>query len=142
MAPAPPSGRWSWTVSNVLALAALTALLATGTAWRWANRSGRVGADLTVSNAPVAPAVEKIDPNSASWASLARLPRIGPAIGRSICAYRDAFGAAHPGQRAFTCPADLANVKGVGDAIVEAATEHLRFETVATNELQAAGTGD
>lgn len=63
---------------------------------------------------------ETIDPNRAAAAELDRLPGIGPAVAGRIVAAREA-GAA------FTRPADLTAVKGIGPATVERLAPHLDF---------------
>ena len=123
----PPPSRWSWTVRNVTALLALTAVLALLVGVRLHRRSSRLHADLTVSSIPMAPASDVIDPNTASWASLARLPGIGPTRAQAICAYRRAYEADHEGRRAFSEPADLTAVPGIGETIVEHIAPYLTF---------------
>ncbi|NQU76560.1 MAG: helix-hairpin-helix domain-containing protein [Planctomycetes bacterium] len=130
--PHSPSGPWSWTPSNLVAVALLAVLLAGLVGWRIYHNRARVRDDLTVVSADVAPAAELIDPNMASWASLARLAGIGPGRAKAICAYRDEFVAAHPGQPAFTCPSDLEKVPGIGPAIVKGAAPYLAFHANAT----------
>ncbi|MFW6154020.1 MAG: helix-hairpin-helix domain-containing protein [Planctomycetota bacterium] len=123
----PPPSRWSWTPRNVAALLALTAILIALVGIRLHRRSSRLHADLTVSAVPMAAADDGIDPNTASWASLARLSGIGPTRAKAICAYRDTCGADHPGRRAFSEPADLAAVPGIGETIVERIAPYLTF---------------
>ena len=66
----------------------------------------------------------KINPNTASWSSLARLPGIGPVRANDIVAYRD-------GHRresvAFGSSDDLAKVKGIGPRTVEQIANYLTF---------------
>jgi competence ComEA-like helix-hairpin-helix protein len=66
---------------------------------------------------PLAPG-ERLDPNTAPAAELARLPRVGPALARRIVEDRERNG---PFRRA----GDLGRVAGVGDRLVELATPHL-----------------
>lgn len=67
-------------------------------------------------------ACERIDPNTASAASLERLPGVGPVTAGAIVADRQA----RPGQ-AYTCPEDLARVKGIGAGTVQRLRPHLTF---------------
>lgn len=63
---------------------------------------------------------EKVNPNTDSWASLARLPGIGPARARAIVTYREDYRQAHGAQSvAFAGAEDLERVKGIGAVTVE-----------------------
>jgi competence ComEA-like helix-hairpin-helix protein len=66
---------------------------------------------------PLAPG-ERLDPNTAPEAELARLPRVGPALARRIVEDRERNGP-------FRSAGDLARVPGVGPRLVELASPHL-----------------
>ena len=66
---------------------------------------------------------QKIDPNTATIASLRRLERIGPILARAIVEYRST--SAKP--QAFRKPEDLTNVYGIGPGIVNRMRPHLIF---------------
>lgn len=65
----------------------------------------------------------RIDPNIATAAELALLPRIGPTLAQHIIAYR----VSAPEQPAFRTAADLDRVTRIGPATVEALRPHLTF---------------
>ncbi len=58
---------------------------------------------------------DRVNPNSASWASLARLPGIGRTKAQAIVNYRDHYRKQHGMTAlAFTGLSDLDGVKGIG----------------------------
>jgi competence protein ComEA len=71
--------------------------------------------------AAVAASTERIDPNTASAASLQRLPGIGESLAAAIVEAR-----AHS---PFTRPEDLRRVRNIGPVTVRALREHLTFAT-------------
>jgi competence ComEA-like helix-hairpin-helix protein len=103
-----------WTPANRLALTVVcvvsAALLAARAVWRprWAGPG-----EAPVDERRVRAAAEKINPNTATAASLRRLPGIGAVRARAILEYRRRHG---PG--AFRCAEDLQAVPGIGPATV------------------------
>ena len=80
---------------------------------------------------PLPPAPATINPNVASWQDLTVLPRIGETRAKQIIRYREsatpAAGVGTPG-RAFSCAADLAQVRGIGPKTVQRISPFLRFD--------------
>ncbi len=72
---------------------------------------------------------DTINPNDALPASLARLPRIGPARAREIVSYRNRFSEAGGQWPAFGRAEDLERVTGIGPATVEAVRPWLSFDS-------------
>jgi competence ComEA-like helix-hairpin-helix protein len=106
------------------ALGVLLALCAAGGALLAALAPGRrwLGAAPGVDAARVAAAAERINPNTATAASLRRLPGVGAVRAGAIVAFRRRHG-----PRAFTEPNDLMAVKGIGSGIAERVAPYLRF---------------
>ena len=80
---------------------------------------------------------QRIDPNTASWAELTRLPRIGETTAKRIVAFREAqqqaTGSDQAAQPVFTCPEDLEQVQGIGPKTVERIAGHLKFPATRPN---------
>ena len=72
---------------------------------------------------------DKINPNYANWASLARLPGIGPKRARTIIAWREQHRLQNKNDGAvFLRAEDLAQVKGIGLATVQKISPYLIFD--------------
>jgi len=71
----------------------------------------------------------RLDPNTATVAELSAIPNLGEVKAHAIVDFRQAFLAAHPGQRAFSRREDLLQIKGIGPATVELLNTYLRFDT-------------
>jgi competence ComEA-like helix-hairpin-helix protein len=70
----------------------------------------------------------KINPNDAPAASLARLPGVGIIKANGIVEYRSRFIKTGRGDKAFRNCSDLDNVKGIGPKTAENMCESLRFD--------------
>jgi competence ComEA-like helix-hairpin-helix protein len=127
----PPRPRFDlrWTTGNVVTLLAVCAVGLALLAVRYAARPLAVPEQVPVDPARVQAATERINPNTASAASLQRLPGIGPAKAKAILDYRQAH-AGHP----FRSAADLAAVKGIGQNTVEHLTPFLVFPATAPTD--------
>jgi len=113
----PPSSRrvsLGWSRSDRVGLVILLAawMLMAGRSAVLRGRGLRSG--IPVDRQRVQSVEEKIDPNSATVASLRRLPLIGPEKAQAIVAYRRSAGPAG----AFKNLEDLQNVPGIGPGIV------------------------
>jgi competence ComEA-like helix-hairpin-helix protein len=76
----------------------------------------------------------KINPNTASVSSLARLPGIGITRASAIVEYREDFSKKNNGRAAFDKPADMQKVKGIGPVTVEKIGQWLKFDKPAAKE--------
>ncbi|MBA2627714.1 MAG: helix-hairpin-helix domain-containing protein [Gemmatimonadales bacterium] len=80
---------------------------------------------------PLAPG-ERIDPDRAGALELARLPRVGPALARTIVADRSANGP-------FGSLEALDRVPGVGPGLLRGLTDHVRFSAPDAPPIRASG---
>lgn len=106
--------RLLWQRGQLLALIVLCLLSAAALAYENSRRPLLLGETIPVDGRKIALADEKINPNTASAASLDRLPGIGPTRAAAIVAYRN-----QAGPNAFHTAEDLTKIKGIGKATVE-----------------------
>jgi len=108
-----------WTPAAQAAGVLLCAVLAGGLALRSAARPVRTGESTPVDRRRSAAVAERINPNVAEFASLVRLPAIGPKRAAAILAHRREHGAV------FRTAADLTAVHGIGPGIVRRLAPYL-----------------
>ncbi len=77
--------------------------------------------EVRIEEAPTVKILEKIDPNSASFDDLSLLPGIGPQSAADIISFRDSIGP-------FKYLDDLAEVKGIGRAMLERMAPYVTLE--------------
>jgi competence ComEA-like helix-hairpin-helix protein len=70
----------------------------------------------------------RINPNNASVASMARLPGIGPVRAEAIIKYRDNFWKKGGENQPFRCPDDLQKVSRIGPKTAQNISGWLKFE--------------
>jgi len=72
---------------------------------------------------------DKVNPNEASWASLGRLPGIGPVRAQAIVNYREEYHRQNSSTSpAFKTAGDLEKVKGIGQVTAGRIEKYLIFE--------------
>ncbi len=109
-----------WNRSDRSALVVLLGLWGGGLIYFSATHTAALGCPPTVNPDKVGLVLEKINPNTATSASLRRLPMIGPVKADTIVAYRQAG-------HAFKSAGDLENVSGIGPATVKRIGKYLTF---------------
>jgi competence protein ComEA len=120
--------RWSMSATERRALLLLLSLGLSGQGVRWwATRPGESpGAhrdSIAAATRPLGPG-ERIDADRATAAELARLPRVGLALAKTIVADRETHGA-------FGGPEGLDRVPGIGPGLLAAVGPHLSFSGAA-----------
>jgi competence ComEA-like helix-hairpin-helix protein len=113
-----PRTRWAWQWNQpqlmaLLVLSALLAILAISTVWARPVVPDSLG-DYGRTH------WEHIDPNTASWASLQRLPGVGPVLASRIIAHR------RQGNH-FTTIHDMDDVKGIGEVRMRRIEPYVHF---------------
>lgn len=107
---------------TAVCLVALGAILAS--AWP--------GSPLRTSTPATAPRADlRLDPNTATWWQLERLPGIGNSLARAIVAERERRAVQWPGQPAFAGPESLLRVPGLGPKKLTPILAYLRFPAAA-----------
>ena len=111
-----------WTGANLGAVAAVCVAAAGALVFSCAAGRFELGQSPAVDPLRVQAARERVNPNTAGFASLRRLPELGPAHAKAILDYRAAHGGAP-----FRKAEDLTQVHGLGPATVAAIREYLDF---------------
>ncbi|MCD4699530.1 MAG: helix-hairpin-helix domain-containing protein [Phycisphaerae bacterium] len=114
-----------WNRSDRLAVTVLLGVWGIYLTCHAAKQTAALGQPPTIDSIKVELVREKIDPNTASSASLRRLPMIGPVKAEAIVAYRQTHH--RDSGSAFNSEKDLENVPGIGPGIVERISRHLVF---------------
>ncbi len=115
-----------WNRSDRLAITVLLAVWGICLTCHAARHTSALGWPPRIDSARVEMVREKIDPNTASPASLRRLPMIGPVKAEAIVAYRQS--SSNQAGRAFEYAKDLENVPGIGPEIVKRIKNHLTLD--------------
>ncbi len=130
---------WGWTRAHQLSLAILLAVLLVLLAVQQRRQSAYWHrTELRIEHTALPD--YRIDANTADFASLTRLPGLGPAKVRRLLAYRTAFEKAHPGQPAFVRLADLRRIRGFGKDTLDKISPFLRFASAAAATHPAVST--
>jgi competence protein ComEA len=103
-----------WTAGNRIALISLLVVAGPLLAVRVAARPLHVGSEIPVDAARVEATRDRINPNTATIASMLRLAGIGPLRADNIVAYRQVYG-----PNAFRSAEDLMKVYQIGPGILE-----------------------
>ncbi|MFC1783253.1 ComEA family DNA-binding protein, partial [Planctomycetota bacterium] len=70
----------------------------------------------------------KINPNTASWTSMARLPGIGEKLAQAIVDYRKVYWSENVKTQCFNRCEDLENVRGIGPVKREQIRPYLKYD--------------
>jgi DNA uptake protein ComE-like DNA-binding protein len=110
----------TWRRPQQAALLAVTVLGWAVLAWAFCGSSVAVNDAPPVDRVKVRQAQERIDPNTACFASLRRLPRMGRSLAAAVIAYRASHGPV-----AFGRAEDLHRVRGIGPVLIAQARSML-----------------
>jgi len=113
----------------------LLALLTVSVIYRVMNDRYKVNEPFVIQDENSQSLLDKINPNTASWASLARLPGIGPGKAKAIIKFREEYKQSNGRSAiAFQTDNDLCKVKGIGGLTVEKIKEYLVYGTMGDTE--------
>ena len=125
---------WGWTRRQRIGLGILVTLLLVFLAIHWAQRPARLddGAVLIRGEPVLLP--QRMDPNTATQAELARIPHIGDAMAKRIIQYRESRKPNSADGIVFRQAGDLDGVPGIGPKLVGQIAPFFQFpdETPAT----------
>jgi DNA uptake protein ComE-like DNA-binding protein len=123
-----PRTGWGVRLACYLLLAAIFIYLGVE---RW-RRPLTIGDRPAVEPERVAQIQARIDPNTATWAELARLPQVGESLAREIVAYRDhqranSGGVTTSSAVIFRSLKDLDPIPGIGEKTLKRIEPYLKF---------------
>ena len=126
---APDESRLTWSYPQRRVLLVLLSILCLFLIVRYALNPAYVSDPQPEKPARFDELVDKIDPNTADWQTLAALPGIGEKRAKDIVAYRDRVRGADPNRIVFDAEGDLLYVKGIGPALLSGIKPYLLFPT-------------
>jgi len=109
----------------------ITSLVLAGLISVFLVRAGHWSQLVDLDDTPITPAHFTVDVNEAGWPDLVILPRIGPTLAMRIIASREQRGR-------YESPEELMRVRGIGPAILERVSPHLRFSKASASAGPAA----
>ncbi len=115
---------WGWTRRQRVGLGILLGLLVVFLGVQYVRRPARLEAVVTRGEAALP---QRVDPNVASVAELARVPHVGDALAGKIVAYREARKGNTVDGVVFRQAGDLDAVPGIGGKLVEQLGPFMRF---------------
>ncbi len=121
------SDEWGWTHRHQIGLAMLTFCLLVFLAVQLWRHPVRLGSPVKQSHMRHAVLQNRIDLNTATWASIVRLPGVGSGRADRILAYRTRQLKLHPDVLVFRNIQDVRKVPGIGRKISLELLPFLRF---------------
>jgi len=124
---------WGWTRQHTLGIALILTATLVFLAINYARNPWRLDDPLVIVNGQPVALDQQLDPNSAPWPSLARLPHVGETLARRLVAYRQENAAADG--IVFHNLDDLEKIGGFGPKTREGLREYLKFPAKPRNPL-------
>ena len=130
---------WGWTRAHRVSLAILLTLALGILTFDYLRHPYRLDDPAVVIDGQPASLEQQLDPNTADWPSLARLPHVGETLARRLVAFRDQNkDASTP---AFQSLDDLDKVGGFGPKTRESLRPYLKFPARDAATTQVGGSG-
>ena len=123
----PPREPWGWTRPQRIALGTLSAILLFLLIYQLWQRPYRLNDPVTVGTTSLPALPQKMNPNTATTAQLARIPHIGETLATRITDYRDARKPTTPDGIVFHTLSDLDNIPGIGKKLLDQLAPFLDF---------------
>jgi hypothetical protein len=124
------SPSWGWTRTHRIGLTVLLGVLLVALSVQAWRRRVPINHLPTATTGP-----GLIDPNTADDEALRRLPHVGPALAQRIIAFRTAYAAEHPGEKAFETADDLRLVTGIGPKLLDGMRAFISLPSADVNDV-------
>ncbi len=125
--PLPDREPWGWTRTHRIGIAILLTAMLIFLAVNLYRHPYRLDDSVVVIDGQRVTLEQQIDPNSADWPSLARLPHIGESLAKLLVTYRQQHIAAAPDGIVFHTLDDLEKIGGFGQKTREGLRPYLIF---------------
>jgi hypothetical protein len=118
---------WGWTRRQRIGLGVLLTLLLVCLIAEFVRNSARLDDPAMLVDGQPITLPQRMDPNTASAAEMARIPHIGDTLAQKIVQYREARKSTAADGIVFHHPADLDPIPGIGKKLIEQVGPFLQF---------------
>src|SRR5271163_4662380 len=125
--PEPTKTDWGWTPAQRTGLAILLSLLLAFLIIRYIRRPFQLNDSLVILHNQPTTLPTRIDPNTASFEELSRIPHLGENLVNKIIDYREARKPLTPDNIVFHQPEDLEHIQGIGKSTADQLRPYLQF---------------
>ncbi len=130
---------WGWTRTHQIGLGVLLVLLLIFLGIQLYRRPMRWSSGIRLRQTAALLTPRTVDPNTAGWASLIRLPGLGPSRVAQLLAYRQRWLQGHPREIVFRRLNDLGAIPGFGPVTLRHLAAYLRFPAASRHRGNGSG---